>query len=72
MQNMWAKIGETAGKVYHLLEDGEKNITRLKKSLKGEVYGDVIVDMAIGWLAREGKIDVIKDGRSWIIRLKEE
>ena len=71
MQNMWAKIGETAGKVYHLLEDGEKNITRLKKSLKGGGYGDIVVDMAIGWLAREDKVDIIKDGRSWIIRLKE-
>ena len=71
MQDMWVKIGEAAGKVYHLLEDGEKNITRLKKSLKGDGYGGIVVDMAIGWLAREDKVDIIKDGRSWIIRLKE-
>lgn len=69
---MWSKIGETAGKVYHLLENGETNITKLKKSLKREGCGDIVVDMAIGWLAREDKIEVIKDGRSWIIRLKNK
>ncbi len=67
---MWAKIGEAAGKIYHILEDGEKNITGLKKSLRGEGYSDTIIDMAIGWLAREDNIDIIKDGRSWIIKLK--
>ncbi len=67
---MWVKIGETAGKIYHLLENGEKNITGIKKSLRPEGYSDTLVDMAIGWLAREENVEVIKDGRSWIIRLK--
>ena len=71
MEDMWLKIGESAGKVYHLLKDGEKNITKLKESLRKEGYNETIVIMAIGWLAREDKVDVKKDGRKWTIRLKE-
>ncbi len=67
---MWLKIGEAAGKIYHLLEEDEKNITKLKESLKSEGYNETIVIMAIGWLAREDKVNIIKDGRKWIIRLK--
>jgi hypothetical protein len=70
MEDMWLKIGEAAGKIYHLLEDGEKNITKLKESLRSEGYNETIVVMAIGWLAREDNIIIIRDGRKWIIRLK--
>ncbi|WP_292459913.1 winged helix-turn-helix domain-containing protein [Methanothermococcus sp.] len=70
MKDMWLKIGEAAGKIYHLLEEDEKNITKLKESLKSEGYNETIVIMAIGWLAREDKVNIIKDGRKWIIRLK--
>ncbi|WP_421077720.1 winged helix-turn-helix domain-containing protein [Methanothermococcus sp. Ax23] len=70
MEDMWLKIGEAAGKIYHLLEDGEKNITKLKESLRSEGYNETIIVMAIGWLAREDNIIIIRDGRKWIIRLK--
>ncbi|EHP86354.1 Protein of unknown function DUF2582 [Methanotorris formicicus Mc-S-70] len=67
---MWAKIGETAGKVYHLLEDGEKSLSNLTKILRREGCNTNLVIMAIGWLAREDKIVVIKDSGKWTIRLK--
>ncbi|AEF97262.1 Protein of unknown function DUF2582 [Methanotorris igneus Kol 5] len=67
---MWAKIGETAGRVYHLLEEGEKNLSSLTKILRREGHNTNLVIMAIGWLAREDKINVIKDHGKWIIRLK--
>lgn len=67
---MWGKIGETAGEIYHVLEGGEKNLTTLTKTLKKGGCNENIVIMAIGWLAREGKINVIRDNRKWIISLK--
>lgn len=70
MEELWGKIGETAGKVYHVLEGGEKNLTTLTKILKKEGYNENIVIMAIGWLAREDKVDIIKNNRKWIINLK--
>ncbi|WP_423792344.1 winged helix-turn-helix domain-containing protein [Methanocaldococcus indicus] len=70
MENLWAKIGETAGKVYHLLESGEKCLSEIEKRLKEEGYNTNIVKMAIGWLAREDKIEILKDNKRWIIRLK--
>jgi len=70
MENMWGKIGEIAGKVYHLLEEGEKSLSNLTKILRKEGYSTNVVIMAIGWLAREDKINVIKDNKKWIISLK--
>ncbi len=70
MEDMWGKIGETAGRVYHLLEGGEKSLSQIERSLRKEGYNTNIVKMAIGWLAREDKIFVLKDGNKWIIKLK--
>ena len=70
MEDMWGKIGETAGRVYHLLEEGEKTLSQIEKTLRKEGYNSNIVKMAIGWLAREDKIFVLKDDKKWIIKLK--
>ncbi|MEO2117627.1 MAG: winged helix-turn-helix domain-containing protein [Methanocaldococcus sp.] len=70
MEDMWGKIGETAGKIYHLLEEGEKSLSQIEDSLRKEGCNSNIVKMAIGWLAREDKIFVLKDGRKWVIKLK--
>ncbi len=53
------QIGNTAGKVWHILDTkGEMSITALKKALGSK---DSAVDWAIGWLAREGKLSFRKD-----------
>jgi len=70
MEDMWGKIGETAGRVYHLLEEGEKTLSQIEKTLRKEGYNSNIVKMAIGWLAREDKISILKDGKKWLIKLK--
>ncbi len=62
-------IGIIAGKIYHLLEKGEKNISNIKKPLKLEGYSDNYILMAIGWLARENKIDIYKKDRQVIVKL---
>ena len=70
MEDMWGKIGETAGRVYHHLEEGEKTLSQIEKTLRKEGYNSNIVKMAIGWLAREDKIFVLKDDKKWLIKLK--
>ena len=53
------EIGTTAGKVWRALHnDGEMSVAALKKAVGGQT---VMVDWAIGWLAREDKIAFRKE-----------
>lgn len=62
------RVGHTAGKIWgHLAEDGPQTIAQLKKKLNGE--GD-LVNLAIGWLAREDKVDIFSEKKSFRIKLK--
>ncbi|ADG12921.1 winged helix-turn-helix domain-containing protein [Methanocaldococcus infernus] len=70
MENLWAKIGETAGRIYNILLEGEKTLSQLEKILRKEGYSPSVIKMAIGWLAREDKVDVLKDNRKMVIKLK--
>jgi hypothetical protein len=70
MDNIVNKIGEIAGDIYHILTEGEKNISGLKKPLKEKGYTDSFIIMAIGWLARENKIDIYKQERQIMVKLK--
>ncbi len=55
------QVGETAGKVWHLLnQEGEQTFSKIKSHLKAK---DAMVYMALGWLAREDQIDMKEDGR---------
>ena len=47
------KIGQNAGLVWTVLENGELNIKTVKKITK---LTERDLNMALGWLAREGKI----------------
>jgi Mn-dependent DtxR family transcriptional regulator len=62
---MKVMIGETAGRIWQILgEKGEMDITQLAKILKQD---DAIVYQALGWLAREGKIEsALKDKTEYI------
>jgi hypothetical protein len=58
---MIPKIGETAGKVWKFLEDkGEANLTQMKKGVKADPN---LILQAIGWLAREDKLQIEKKER---------
>lgn len=62
------QVGETAGKVWELLSgEGPQTLAQLKKKLKGS--GDV-VSFAVGWLAREDKLEISLEKKSVRIQLK--
>jgi len=60
-------IGEIAGRIWNYLDvNGETTLTNLKKNLE---LKDSEVNLALGWLAREEKIDVQKKGTSVKVQL---
>jgi hypothetical protein len=62
------RVGVTAGKVWHLLDElGPQTVAQLKKRLDGS--GEFI-GFALGWLAREDKIDISQDKRTFKVALK--
>jgi Winged helix-turn-helix domain (DUF2582) len=66
---MEGDIGHTAGLVWrHLSERGESSLAKLKQETK---LADQILFMAVGWLAREGKVEIMRDGRSVKLRLRD-
>jgi hypothetical protein len=70
MDEMCFNIGEAAGYVYRLLENGESNLANLKNHLKDNGFDSQVVFMAIGWLAREDKICIDRNKNSWSLKLK--
>jgi len=66
---MKVQVGETAGKIWHVLTDlGPQSLAQLKKKVNGS--GE-LVDFALGWLAREDKIDITLEKKSFKVTLKE-
>jgi Winged helix-turn-helix domain (DUF2582) len=64
---MFDEIGDSAGAIWHALKDnGEMTLSQLKKEVKGKTP---IFDWSVGWLAREGKIIIELDKRSFRVRL---
>jgi hypothetical protein len=65
---MTAKIGETAGKVWHALQNGsEMSTTQLKKATGAD---DKTLWMALGWLAREDKLVFTQNKTTLKVSLK--
>ncbi len=65
---MQDKIGELAGKVYAFLDDnGESSMSEIAESVEGSRSK---VNMAIGWLAREEKLDFVDKGNGTGIKQK--
>ena len=63
-----AQIGETAGVVWHRLADaGSMTVAHLAKEV--DAPRDTVMQ-AIGWLAREGKVEIEDNGRKRIISLR--
>jgi hypothetical protein len=62
-------IGKIAGKVWHHLNDhGKTSLSGLEKAVKAPRG---VVFMAIGWLAREGKLEFAQENRSTQVWLRE-
>lgn len=65
---MIAEIGETAGRVWRLLEsDGPQTLGQVKKKLNAK---SGLLEYALGWLAREDKIEFVPDKKTYRLQLK--
>lgn len=61
-------VGETAGKIWEALSaNGPQTLAQLKKKVDGK--GDV-VNFALGWLAREDKIDIVPEKKTFRVQLR--
>ena len=66
---MKEKVIETAGKAWRFLgQNGQVNVGQLAKALKEK---DEVVFQALGWLAREDKIDYTVKNRRTFVSLVE-
>ncbi|MBU0761783.1 MAG: winged helix-turn-helix domain-containing protein [Candidatus Altiarchaeota archaeon] len=67
MVDLWGEIGGAAGKVFDVLASGkEMDVGNVKKKTK---LDDSMLNMALGWLAREDKI-VLNKGKQVTAKLK--
>lgn len=61
-------VGETAGRIWETLSsDGPLTVSQLKKKVNGS--GELL-NFALGWLAREDKIDIVQDKKAIHVQLK--
>ncbi len=61
------QIGYIAGDIYHLLDrKGEASLNDLKTALK---QTPAMIQMGVGWLAREGKVNISKKGAGYLVKL---
>ena len=63
---MITKIGENAGLVWAALQNGAQGLKALKKATK--LKNDELF-LAIGWLAREGKLNFTEEEADTIVAL---
>lgn len=62
------EVGETAGKVWRALSsDGPQTVVQLKKKVNGE---SDLLNFALGWLAREDKIEITPEKKGFRVQLK--
>jgi hypothetical protein len=66
---MEAEIGDAAGTIWQYLDKhGETTVSSLRQRVK---LPEQIVLMAIGWLAREGKLNFVREGSIVKVDLRE-
>lgn len=66
---MLEEIGITAGEIwYYLEENSEASIGKLSQELK---LTDRMILLGLGWLAREGKLDIQKRQRATYFMLND-
>ncbi len=65
-------IGEAAGKVYEFLADEKNNEATISKIEKSLDLSQNFVNMGIGWLSHEGKVDLSGKGARTKVRLTQD
>jgi hypothetical protein len=69
MSSAVQQIGETAGTVWHALnENGPLSLAKLAERVGGN--RDLVMQ-AVGWLAREGKIEIAETKRGRVVSLRD-
>ncbi len=64
---MMETIGQSAGQIWEYLNtNGESTLTKMKKDL--DLQGN-FAELGLGWLAREGKVEITRKGTSTKVRL---
>lgn len=63
---MIEKIGTNAGLIWLALHDGEMNVKAVKKTTK---LNEKDLNLALGWLAREGKVSFTEAEGELIVSL---
>jgi len=62
------QVGEAAGEVWRSLHNsGPQTLAQLKKALNSS--GELL-SLAVGWLAREEKVEILSEKKSFRLRLK--
>lgn len=62
------QVGQTAGQVWQLLNsEGPLTLVQLKKKLNAK---NDLLNFAVGWLAREDKIDITPDKKDLRLQVK--
>jgi hypothetical protein len=62
------QVGDAAGEVWRQLnQSGPQTLAQLKKKLNGN---SELLGFAVGWLAREDKLDILKEKKTILLRLK--
>jgi len=62
------QVGDAAGEVWYLLnQGGPQTLAQLKKKLNGS---SELLGFAVGWLAREDKLEILQEKRSILLRLR--
>lgn len=65
-----AQIGETAGRIWQLLSTRETlPVSQLPKELDEKAP---LVHQGLGWLAREGKIEYVVEGKKTLVKIVGE
>jgi len=68
MMDVNNQVGETAGKVWYALSSaGPQTLAQLKKNVNGS--GELL-SFGLGWLAREDKVEIVPEKKSFRVRLK--
>ena len=63
---LWGEIGSTAGTIYtNFAGKGEIKLSQVEKKVKSKAS----VEMALGWLAREGKARISKKVKGLVIEV---
>lgn len=62
------EVGDVAGKIWRLLDsNGPHTLAEIKKKLN---VSSEILSFAVGWLAREDKVNIVRETRNLRIQLK--